>query len=304
MTEATTDVNWSTIDLSSLTLIVGWRRGKTIEVRRVDTTEEVADELGAACRSAVESLNLLEQKRWTPEAASEAEEYLFVPNDSLDSNSAIVEALRQQTIPKISAQDVPDLNLLFYAMIVGKPDRRVFFIRKHNPRRGITKRLITFFRGRLEKIDDPLFVFDYDVDLVLDPTAGLAILSLGVYNLFFKNAPEALELIPTKVQSIAAALPMTETSMKYLGDRAVSDTRVRRRLDSIVSRDHLRNVTIDSLREYIEDQGFDPDDYITDNALDIEKADVANVLKILNEDLFTGGLTGESFEASRKSTRA
>lgn len=304
MTDAPATVNWSTIDLSSLTLIVGWRRGKTIEVRRVDTTEEVADELGSACRSAIERLNSLEQKRWTPEAASEAEEYLFVPSDSLDENSAIIEALRQSPINQISAQDVPDLNLLFYAMAVGKPDRRVFFIRKHNPRRGISKRLITFFRNRLEKIDDPLFVFDYEVDLVLDPDAGLAILSLGVYNLFFKNAPEALEMIPGKVQSIAAALPMTETSMKYLGDRATTDTRVRRRLESIVSRDHLRNVTIDSLREYIADQGFNPDDYITDNELDIEKADVANVLKILNEDLFTGGLTGESFEASRKSARA
>jgi hypothetical protein len=189
-------------------------------------------------------------------------------------------------------------------MVTGTGDRRLIFLRKQNPKRAADKRVITFFSNRLEKIEEPVFIFDEGVDLVFDAEMNISILSLGVFNLLFKSTPEMLERIPAQVQEIAARLPMSNATVEFLGARAATDTRIRRRLQSIISRGHLINVDLPALRAEIERQGMRPDEFIKYGKLDVDRADVADILKILNEDLFTGGLSGEHFEVARKSPRS
>lgn len=304
MSDAIVFPDWSNIDLSSLLLLVGWRvSGDTVEVRRVPLNRDVADHLALGCRTAVDKLNVLEPMAWTVESASEAEEYLFVQREKLDSGSSIIEGLSAASYDVLSADELPKKSLLFYAMVAGIGDNRVVFLRKQNPKYAADRRMITFFSNRLERIADPVFIFDEDVDLVFDSQMNISILSLGVFNLLFKSTPEMLRRIPSQVEEIAARLPMSHSTIEFLSTRARTDTRMRRRLESIVSRGHLINVTVDALRAEIERQGMRPDEFIKDGELEVNRAGVPEILKILNEDLFTGGLSGERFEVARKSAR-
>lgn len=305
MPDETSFPNWSNVDLAPLALVVGWRTsGDSTEVHRVPTNRDVADSLALGCRSAVNRLSASEQRVWTAESASEAEEYLYINRDKLDSGSALIDALSAATYDVLSAAELPRRTLLFYAMVTGTGDRRLIFLRKQNPKRAADKRVITFFSNRLEKIEEPVFIFDEGVDLVFDAEMNISILSLGVFNLLFKSTPEMLERIPAQVQEIAARLPMSNATVEFLGARAATDTRIRRRLQSIISREHLINVDLPALRAEIERQGMRPDEFIKYGKLDVDRADVADILKILNEDLFTGGLSGEHFEVARKSPRS
>lgn len=226
-----------------------------------------------------------------------------MPREKLDPESQIVKALSSTRIGELSAKELPSKSLLFYAIAAGSGDDRLIFLRKQNPKTALERRTVTFYSGRLEHFAGTLFIFDDKIDLVFDSKLNLSILSLGVFNLLFKSTPEMLRVIPEQVQGVAALLPMSESTMQFLTARASTDTRMRKRLDAIMDRNHLKNVTIDELRAEVERQGLDPSNFITDGKLDVDKADIADILKILNEDLFVGGLSGERFEVSRKSTR-
>jgi hypothetical protein len=49
--------------------------------------------------------------------------------------------------------------------------------------------------------------------------------------------------------------------------------------------------------------GLDPTEFIVDGCLVFDRASVKDILKLLNEDLFRGGLTGQDFQVDRKSAR-
>jgi hypothetical protein len=305
LTEDAPISDWNNVNLAPLQLVVGWRgSGDSVEVYRVPTNRDVADGLAIGCRAAVDRLTRMEPKFWTVESASEVEEYLYVGRDKLDSGSALIDALNVSTYDVLSAEELPSKSLLFYAMVTGTGDRRLIFLRKQSPRRAADKRIVTFFSNRLERILQPVFIFDEGVDLVFDSGMNISILTLGVFNLLFKSTPEMLQRIPAQVQEIAARLPMSSASIEFLGARAQTDTRMRRRLESIISRGHLVNVTVDVLRAEIVRQGLSPEEFIKDGELDVAQVDVPDILKVLNEDLFTGGLSGEHFEVARKSPRS
>lgn len=296
--------DWTTrIDLAPLSLLVGWTAGSKIEVRRVKMTQAVGDALAKACDLAVGQLRSKQGRLWTPEAADEIEEYLYAPKSKLDPRSQVLAALNLSTFTEMSAQELPSKSLLFYALLAGTGDKKLIFLRKQNPKTALEHRTIAFYRDRLEHFAGTLFIFDNKIDLVFDSDLNLSILSLGVFNLLFKSTPDMLRVIPEYVQGVAALLPMSETTMEFLKARAISDTRMRKRLDSIMDRNHLKNVTIEELRNEIERQELDPDSFIKDGKLDVSKANITDMLKILNEDLFIGGLSGERFEVARKSTR-
>lgn len=305
MTDEVKLPNWKRrIDLAPLSLLVGWTgHGSKVEVRTVKMAEAVGDALAKSCELAVGQLRSKEGRLWTPESADELEEYLYAPRAKLDPQSQVLQALTPEKFDELSAKEIPSKSLLFYAIVAGSGDDRLIFLRKQNPKTALERRTITFYRDRLEHFAGTLFIFDDKIDLVFDSKLNLSILSLGVFNLLFKSTPEMLKVIPEHVQGIAALLPMSESTMQFLTARATTDTRMRKRLDSIMDRNHLKNVTLEELRIEIERQGLDPDGFIIDGKLDVSKADIADMLKILNEDLFVGGLSGERFEVARKSSR-
>jgi hypothetical protein len=73
------------------------------------------------------------------------------------------------------------------------------------------------------------------------------------------------------------------------------------RLD-ISDRGHLPSVTIERIRAHIRDQGLDEKALIQEGEL-IVPDDPSILLKLLNEDLFKGGLTDVAFVSDNKAPR-
>ena len=75
-----------------------------------------------------------------------------------------------------------------------------------------------------------------------------------------------------------------------------------RRLRDIEHRGHLATVTLDQVRDYAGHVGLEPDKVVVDDELVFDPAERFGFLHLLNEDLYTGPLTGEAFESQRKSS--
>lgn len=296
--------DWSQLGLESLSLIVGWRTGSTrIATARVPTSGEVAEELRDVCSDTLQLLSNLDHRQWYPDAGQDSHEYLLASLSQLGEDSEVLRAVRETEWDVLGADTLPSRNLLFYALVAGPSNRRITFLRKYNPRRGLKRRLVALFTKDLTKIQDPLFSFDEFVDMVIDPENGVAILNLGAFELLFRSSPEMIAKIPEYVGDIASVLPMHADAMSTLAEIAERNNSVRRRLQAIVARGHLSSVTMSDIRSELSQNDLDPDRFVKNDQLTFDKAEAKDILKLLNEDLFRGGLSNEAFQVERKSPR-
>jgi hypothetical protein len=159
------------------------------------------------------------------------------------------------------------------------------------------------FTETLSKIDAPLFTFDNSIDMIIDPSRGAAILGLGAFEMLFRSSPDIIARTPQYVAEIASALPIDSQSMETLTAVANGNNSIRRRLQSIVARGHLSSVSIGHIRSELENYGLEVDRFIVDGKLRFDRADAKDIMKLLNEDLFRGGLSNQAFQVDRKSPR-
>ena len=104
------------------------------------------------------------------------------------------------------------------------------------------------------------------------------------------------------MESVAAALPFAEGAGEALADACARNSRFARRLRVIYERGHLQGVTLDRLRQEITRHGLDEVDFVRDGHLIANNPEM--FLRILNEDLFTGGLSDTQYQAERKTARS
>lgn len=305
MAEPTTGTRppWAGLSLESLSLVVAWRVGARLRCGSVPLTVAVADELRAVCGATLQRLNTLAARPWHPDAANEPDEFFSASVAQLGEDSEVLMIARKQEFDVLSANQLPRYNFLYYMLVVGPLNRRVSFIRKYNVRRGLRQRLVTVFNETLDKVTGPLFTFDDLIDVVIDPVNGVAILGLGAFEMLFRSSPEMIARTPGYVAEIAASLPISSSSMGTLTDAAQRNMSVRRRLQSIVGRGHLTAVSMDTIVEEMKRHEMDVDKFVVDGRLVFDRADARDVVKLLNEDLFRGGLTNQRFEVDRKSPR-
>lgn len=294
---------WSTVGLESLSLIVAWRVGAHLTCASVPITVRVADELRGICRATLDRLDQLDRRPWHPDAANETDEYLSASIAQLGEDSQVLDIVNRTEFDLLRADQLPSYSFLFYMLVVGPVDHRVSFIRKYNVRRGLRQRLVTVFTDMLNKVDSPLFTFDDGMDVVVDPTRGAAILGLSAFELLFRSSPEMLARTPEYVAEIADSLPISAASMQTLVDAAGTNVSINRRLRAIVERGHLQFVSMRQIEDEMKRHGIDPRDFIVDGKLTFDKAQSRDILKLLNEDLFRGGLTNQDFQVDRKSPR-
>jgi hypothetical protein len=286
-------------------LVVGWRRARSIEGGRVKLGREVAEALRGVCRTYLDLLPDLEPKDYSADAALDPEEYLVVPDSRLDPANPVLGLVgRAPTLPSLDAGTLPGRPLVLYAIVL--PTRgggHAGFLRKMNPFQGARRgRLFTVLEDALVRLETPVFVFDDRVDMLVLP-GGLVVTNLTAFELLFRGEEVLVERLPEFVAYIAAHLPIADEATKELEVKAARDSRLRRRLLALHERGHLSTVTIDAVRKEAKAQGLDPKKLIKSGKLVLEDVDAGTLLKLLNEDLFTGGLSGVRFAADRKSTR-
>ncbi|MDE0133120.1 MAG: DUF4868 domain-containing protein [bacterium] len=296
----------SDLDLSELVALgVGWREGSTIDGGRVGITNDVAERFRAIAVNHLEALANRTPKAFSPEADLEPREEYFVADVAeLGEDEPITNLLDGLELrDPISLRDLPNRSLLFYAFVF---PQQATFLRKLNPyqtaqtARG--SRVWTSLGDTLTEIRDPLFAFDSKVDLVIT-AEEILISNATAFELLFKEENYFMLHIDNWVQAISGYLPLSSGSCQLLIEGCRTNTRLRRRLESIHRRGHLRDVPISAIHTHAEEQGLDPSRFIQNVELDLQNASIEDVLKLLNEDLFIGPFSGTQFAIDRKSQR-
>lgn len=290
----------------ALTLVVGWRRGHRIESGRVEVEEAVEAFLREVATSHLEKLEEMDSKQYSVEAALEpGEEFMIVQPDQLPTDNGLLESLANAgELKQIKARTLPDRSLIFYAIVVGDdPSSRTCFLRKTNPATvPATGKLMTRLGQSLKQVRSPILTFDSRIDVVV-LTDGLIVTSLSQFRQLFDDLPELLAQVPDWLQEIGKYLPMSASTLEQLEQMTQQGKRLRRRLQSINARGHLASVSLDQIAEEARLQGIDPDLLIEEGEMVIDNVGADDLLKLLNEDLMTGGLSGQRFAVDRKSPR-
>lgn len=291
------------LDDRSFTLLAAWRSGHRFVGRQVSTANELELALRDACGAAAELVAGRDYRPYSADVLLEAGEFTTVPRESLPIDSSVLELLRGgAALDHIAPGELAHKQTAFYAVLLGDdPDARTAYIAKHNPGRiGRRGGIISFGHDVLTHVEDPVFIFEPDFDLIIDPRT-VFILNSSTYELLFRDAPEVVAAVRGWVGEIALDLPFFGDGADALVARCEQDSRLRRRLFAIRERGHLRGHTVEDIVNEARRLGRDPGRFVRDGALFFDENDPAPLLFLLNEDLFIGGLSQAGFQAQRKS---
>lgn len=307
------DLDWDGLELdAALTLVVGWNSSGKTKLRKVNMAVNVEVPLLDVIEQNVQSLVTREAEQWAPDAVVTPETYLVMSRDGVGTRPTLardvqdrgtfLEALRAGAgLPRMEREEVPAADMGFYALVVGNdPDNRTVFIRRLNPRRSLHRgRIFGVLSDVLARVEEPLFGFDLDVDLVL-VDESLVVLSQTAFAAFFRDQDALRAQVPQWANLIGMTLPFADGSREALANKAQRDSRVRTRLEAAASRGHLAAVTIPIVTGVLEGHGIDPDTYVQDDKLVVTEETAAQLLQVLNEDLYEGPLSAARFRADRK----
>ncbi|MEH1130315.1 hypothetical protein [Micromonospora sp. CPCC 206061] len=295
--------NLTTVDTKRIELVVARRMGKDgIAPATIPINRDVGDELRGIVTDIVDRMNedKLAGRQWSAETSWETDEYQIVSRDKLDPDNPVLTALESTAIPDMSPENLRDPSLLLYAIVAGSGDNRLLFIRKTNPRYSAETRVFAILGDEhLSRIEQPLFSFDRRCDMILVPGRGLIAFTENPFDQLFRDSPVLQAKVTASASGLAPNL-MTKDSADVLAAAATKWARIRRRVLAINERKHLSKVTSHELKQELRRLGYDPNHYITGGKLDITDSNVQDVVRVLNEDLFKGGLSKERFEAERK----
>lgn len=300
---------------AALTLVVGWKSGQKTKLRQVAISTDVEAKFRGVISNALDDLNGREAVNWSPEADLSPETYLVIPASDLGPSPTLAAEHGGQSLAnalaageglhELAPQDIPAPDLSFYAFVVGNtPGSRSTFLRRTNPRRGLKGgRIYTFLSDALHQIQEPIFAFDEYIDLVFFENQ-VCILSHSVFAAMFRDQDALAAQVPSWAGDLQQHVPLTNDGRERLVQRALRDTRLRTRLESIVRRGHLPAVSQETMREAMVESGMDPSIFMDqDGRLTLQDVDIPQVLYFLNEDLFSGALTKVGFRADKKAAR-
>lgn len=293
------------ITSGSLTLIVGWRKGKKLEARRVSIHKDVANELRKAATRTVTEIVARTPRDFAPEGQLEEDQCFVVLKGEVDVDAQFRSVVsKSSTLKLLNSSDVGGRAFLFYGVVIGDDlDGRTAFVRLWNLQRGAKSgRFWSIFSDTLTKIEDPVFLFDTQFDVVLAED-GIAVLRQGTFETLFRDVALIYKDLPKYVQSLDSALPLAEDGAARLLARCTTNSRLAKKIRAIAERGHMNTVTISMVRKEIKRQKLDETKLIRKGKLVFDDVDPYTLLKLINEDLFVGGLTETPFEADRKSVR-
>lgn len=288
----------------ALSLIVGWKQGDGFAGGEVRVAASVASHLRSACQSTIERILSREPRTYTPDMQLEDEEVLVAPEPDVVADSPIAAiVLPTAPLPVINAQSLPTRAFQFYAVSIRLEEVQIAFVRKSNPRTPAKAgRMFALLGNTLARIGGPVFGLDDYFDLIVTEE-GIVGLSQAYFELLFRDTPALQQRIPEWVEAISDHIPLAGDGAARLAERARTDGRLRRRLRSIAERGHLPSVTIERLRQHLAEAGLPEDRFLDGDQVRYDDASPFELVYLLNEDFFQGGLTDTAFRSDRKSPR-
>ena len=203
-------------------------------------------------------------------------------------------------------QEYPSRSFVFYAAVVGDdPDHRVGFVDKWNPyKAGLSGQLLTSFGDRLRRIDGPLLVFERAFDMVVTDTA-IAVLDPKAFEGVFRDIDAMKERFPVWSDAAISALPLDDGTAQRLRSLCDGGGRLASQLRGLYERDVFEmTFKTTALREEMKQQNLDANRLIANGKLVLDDADIPIILKLIDEKLSKGWLTGTPWEIGTRSKRS
>jgi hypothetical protein len=289
----------------TLTLMVARRSGTNIIGGHVNVADAAAADLRDSARASLGDLDTLEQRAYDPDALLEVGEYFLLRRTDVEDSFGVLAFLdRGPASDLLAPEEVARKPQLFYAAVIGAaPAERLVFVAKSNPAKLVHAGFFLTLRGDVfTKIDSDVFLFEDRVDLIVSRDS-LVVLNQSAFEQWFRDTPVIQERVHAWINGVTDHLPIAGDGADRLAERARTDSRLRRTLFSIQARGHLQHVGIERIRAHMAAQHLDEAKLLRGDELVFDQADPATLLKLLNEDLFLGGLTDEPFVVDRKSRR-
>lgn len=284
-------------------LIIAWREGKRYKLGRVDTEKVITDYLRYLVVEEEKRLEKRTARPYSIESTIEKDEYFVAETVDVDEEEALRAQLRSiGALPLITVDRLEKTSLSFYAVAIGNNSSGIkAFIKKSNPL-VIAKGggLLAVFGDALTSLSRPVFAIEGSFDLVVYPDR-IAILKDKPFQSLFYEETGINERIGVWVNKIEKSLPMHGEAKAKLAQMCQKGARLRLKLQAIEQRGHLSGVTITKFKSELKRLQIPPERFIYRGKLIIPDKHERQLLEVLNEDLFKGGLSGEEFAAERKS---
>jgi hypothetical protein len=164
--------------------------------------------------------------------------------------------------------------------------------------------VVTAFGDRLQRIEQPLLVLDDHFDLVIG-SGGLAALNQAVFEQLFRDTEVMMKRIPVYMKALTAALPFAEDGAERMAEQCTARPRLAKKLRALYENRLVKSgkITISDVRAEAKRQGVDPAKVIRGNKLVFDDDAPQTLLELLNEDLYTGGLSKTRYRAGSKTKR-
>jgi hypothetical protein len=324
------------IDLSGdITLVVARRSGKTLHGYKVEFEARAGEGIRDVCRRTLDQLGPLAARQYEPSLHIDpGHEYLAVPDAELVQHESFRPKQRSQRdgsdgegiaavptietdpqvrdllgraagLDRLPAAHLSEYSFQFYAAVVGSaPTARTAFLRKANPAKVLNRgRMVFSYGDRLRTIQDPIFLLDEYFDLVVT-AGGIAVLDQSVFESLFRDIQVLNERYPVYAGGFAS-LKLDVAEIDTLVERCRTNSRLGNRLRQIYESGHLATgrVTMRQVEQEINRLGLPKAKLMKDGKLDFSGADADTILKLLNDDLFIGGLSKVAYEAGSKARR-
>lgn len=267
----------------------------------VKTASDAARFLGAAWSGTLTELEERELVPYSPDVVIRAgEERALVINDDLrDENEIVDDLLANIDRPKVSPKEVSG-DLYLYALLSDTKAGRIAMVKKKNPTRRARGGKAIFGAGdELRALRADPWELDPVFDLVVGINGAYA-LNTWFFEQLFADAERLFAKIGPWVDDITTHLPMGDASRDILVDACENSTRLRRRLRAIAHRGHVARTSVKDVRRHVKEMGLAPRDFVDGQNLICTNENVAELLRILNEDLTRGGLTHDPFVIESK----
>jgi len=323
----------SAIDVSgAITLVVGQRSGvANIKGFRIAMHTDVTTELRSICEATLTNIDERTAVTYTDDLVFDAaSEYLLVPSTLLiahrpesrrgrhpvdapaeppqievDAGARPVLA-GASSLPELDASELKNQSFVFYAAVVGDdPDHRIAFVDRWNPyKAGLSGRLMTVFADRLRRIEGPLLVFERAFDMVVTDTA-IAVLDPKAFEGVFRDIDAMKERFPVWSDAAVSALPLDDATAQRLRSLCNKGGRLAAQLRGLYERGVFEmTFKTTALRKEMAQQNLDADRLIANGKLVLDDADIPVVLKLIDEKLSKGWLTGTPWEIGTRSKRS
>jgi hypothetical protein len=318
--------DWGGIKLGDgVRLLLGWRdEDGGLDARPVDLATEVADELRSAANSSLTDLAARVPQPYSGLGDVDADEFLsltIMPNDgSDDATSANLEET-------LSAADMVRLSLgafaagdffgrdelfgggwLFYAVVVEVVDEAapIAFVRQYNPQRGFDPgRMLSAYGDTLKKINDPVFIFDFQFDVIV-ASDEVAVLRTTAFQRVFADVNVVASEVPADVGALQSSLEVDLGAASSVALTAWCQDRLRMaaRLKKLARQPHLKLVTPESLSAALQKHGLPANRFGSGDEIALmSREDVRLFLDVLEKRYYEEDFTGEHMRADNASPR-